>query len=211
MKKILILWLLFCFSCATSPKKNQPPKWINRVPDSDYYYESVGIAVRKNESVLQALMKIAGDIEAQYKSELKEFIEEEGLTGDTETQFSRSSKIITDKVIGKIELKGLTKHSQEETGSANSKESFDSFEHTGKLTFSSGNKKLIYSNYYKETGSGVDSSLEHHFEIVEQNCTLKDLMDELNSLGCNIEFYYDNESYYTLISCNKKRLLENIK
>ena len=50
----------------------------------------------------------------------------------------------------------------------------------------------------------------HRFEIIEKNCTLKDLIDELNSLGCNFEFYSDNDNHYTLIGYEKKRLLENI-
>ena len=43
------------------------------------------------------------------------------------------------------------------------------------------------------------------------NCTLKDLIDELNSVGCEFDFYSDNENYYTLVRYEKKRLLENIK
>ena len=211
MKKLILISILFIVAYSTTPSGNEPPKWINTFNNSDYYFESVGISGSNNESILQALMEIAGYIEAQLKSEKKQIIEESGLGDDIAAQFSRSSKNIIEKTFGKVKIKGFTKHFREETGLGDSTEILEYFERVGELTFANGNKKLKYSYYLSEEGVGKDSSIKHNFEIVEVNCTLKDLIDELNSVGCNFEFYNDNEDHYTLVRCEKKRILENIK
>ena len=193
MKKLILLSLLFVIACSKTPRENEPPKWINTFNNSDYYIESVGIAGSKNESILKALMNMVGDIETHIETD------------------GNGSTHIAEKAFGKVKIKGLTKHFREETGLGDSTEILDYFESVGELTFSNGNKKLKYSSYITEKGVGKDSSIKHNFEIVEVNCTLKDLIDELNGVGCNFEFYNDNEDHYTLVRCEKKRILENIK
>ena len=118
---------------------------------------------------------------------------------------------IIEEAFGKVKIKGLTKRFREEIGLGDSTKILEYSESVGELTFSNGNKKLKYSYYLSEEGVGEDSSIKHNFEIVEQNCTLKDLIDELNGVGCNFKFYNDNEDHYTLVRCKKKRLLDNIK
>ena len=119
-----LLSLLFVFACSTTSKENEPPKWINTFNNSDYYFESVGISGSNNESILKALMNMAGDIETQIKTD--------GI----------ESTHIAEKAFGKVKIKGFTEHLKEETGLGDSTEILDYFESVGELTFSNGNKKL---------------------------------------------------------------------
>ena len=147
--------------------------------------QSVGIAESKHESILNSLQTMAGIIETQIQSN------------------GNDVQMLSEKAFGKVKIKWLTKNFFEEVEGGDSAVISEHFESVGELTFSDGNKSLIYKNSFTEEGIGIESSIKHHFEIIEENCALKDLIEELNSIGCNFEFYSDDNNHYTLIEYEK--------
>ncbi len=191
----IILMTLILFSC-NSKKEVSIPKWINTSSNSDEIFGAVGIAESKKESIMNALTQLAGLIETNIKTE------------ERDTCYILSSS--SEKAFGKVTINASHEHYREEVEIGDSTEISGNFELFGELTFSDGNKQLLYNDKYSETFNGIDRSFSHHFDITEINCTLKDLIDELNSVGCEFDFYSDNEHIYTLVRYEKRRLHKNI-
>ena len=191
MKRVLIILLpLIFFSCDSNTGK-KPPEWIHSINKSDQIIQSIGIAENKNESILNALIGLSNQIETQIQSN------------------GNDNQMLSEIAFGKVKIKGSTKSVVEEVGVGDSAVISQYFSSVGELTFSDGNKWLIYKNSTEES-TGKESSINHSFEIIETNCALKDLIEELNSIGCNFEFYSDDNRHYTLIEYEKKKLLANI-
>ena len=204
---ILILTTLMFLSCSSS-NETQPPKWIHSLNNSDKIIEAVGIAESKHESILNVMYDLSSIINSEVRQMIKNDIE--STSGNKLDFLNKTIKSTSESLFGKVKIKGLTKNFREESGVGESIKELEYFERVSELTFSDGNKSLIYKNFTEES-AGKESSIKHHFEMVEQNCTLKDLIDELNSVGCEFEFYSDNYNHYALVKFEKERLLENIK
>ena len=210
---ILILTTLMFFSCYSS-KVTQPPKWID-LNDSDKIIEKIGVAESKHESILNAMYELSSFIKTEVKSKIIDSTYVNKLDFHKERRSSHSSETL----FGKVKITGLTKDFSEEVGVGDSIEVSHYFESVIELTFTDGNKNLIYKNYFSKSwktrlyhvGDGKNTVLKHHFEITEDNCTLKDLIEELNDNGCEFEFFSDNDNHYTLVRYEKERLLENIQ
>ena len=156
---------------------------------SDEIFEVIGKAENKNESILTALVELSTSVEFKIsESDSNKFITESELAfGKVKVSSTREVVKLGDSLIAT-----------------------ERYKFVDKLNYNSGNKSILYNSFSEQIEKGGKASFIHRFEIIEKNCTLKDLIDELNSSGCNFEFYSNNDNYYTLIGFEKKRLLENI-
>ena len=207
MKRVLIILLpLIFFSCDSNTGK-KPPKWTHSIDESDIIIQSVGIAENKNESILNALIELSNLIQTQIETQIIETQIEDSVSGFSDSShFDFTSSILktmTVQTFGKVEVSGTFTELQNESGVYETKA-------ISQMSYNSDNKSMLYKRYYSNVEKGKKSSIQHHFEIFEENCTLKGLIDELINSGCNFEFYSNNDNYYTLIGYEKKRLLENI-
>ena len=177
--KIIILMTLIFFSCVPSIIP-EPPKWINSIDNnSDKIIQSVGIGENEYESIFHALINISED-------------GNEWVISDEKVNSSVSSFSF-----GKVDISSSAKSVKSEDG--------DEWEFFGNLIFNDGNKSMRYEIISKEVN---DKTVIHDYEIILQNCSFNDLINELNSDGCSFEFYSDDNNHYTLINYEKKRFLE---
>ena len=195
MKRVLIILLpLIFFSCDSNTGK-KPPKWTHSIDESDIIIQSVGIAENKNESILNALIELSNLIQTQIETQIIETQIEDSVSGFSDSShfdFKSFLKTMTDQTFGKVEVSGTFTELQNESGVYETKA-------TSQMSYNSDNKSMLYKRYY----INVEKGKKHHFEIFEENCTLKDLIDELNRIGCNFEFYSDDNNHYTLIEYEK--------
>ena len=208
MKRVLIILLpLIFFSCDSNTGK-KPPKWTHSIDKSDIIIQSVGIAESKHESILNVMCELSNIIHSEVEQIIKK---EYDSTYVNELDFSNETISSTSEMLfGKVTINALLKDYREEVGIGDQAEISKHTELTEELSFSDGHNQLLYKSFFTEKSSEIDTSFSHYFEMIEKNCTLKDLIDELNSVGCEFDFYSDNENYYTLVRYEKKRLLENI-
>ena len=189
MKSLVIILLSLIFFSFDSNTEKKPPEWIHSINKSDEIFEVIGKSENKNESILTALVELSTSIEFKFlESDSNKIIKESELAfGKVKVSSTREVVKLGDSLIAN-----------------------ERYKYVDKLNYNNGNKSILYNSFSEQIKEGEKASFIHRFEIIEKNCTLKDLIDELNRSGCNFEFYSNNDNYYTLIGYEKKRLLENI-
>ena len=188
---LLILMLLFVIGCSVNTNTQKPkPDWIDNTKSSNteiVYGKGISTS-GKEESLLFALVDVA--IKDQS-------ITENNKTTNLDSGFS-FGKV---KIVSQFSKQFLDKFIE----GINTIDSYEIFNSKSILTFSDSNKKISYRNITEEhIFSDKENVYNRSFQIEENNCTYTDLINELTKAAFEIDYYEDDNKYYTLVKYTVK-------
>ena len=231
-KKLLLLNSLICTSCFSSSVVNRVEKEAESVvrlseltsPVTDKYLDTkelpkwvfnskvfdgpkiiiVADGITKYEATIYGLSQFTQAVDQSGYTGFQEFD-----SGDLHDSFKAISTTLFSQSFGKILIEGRTESYFKEIGTDLNSEIMEYFEEIVNVDYENGNDHLQYSYFLKETGDDIESRIMSQLKIGETNCNLDCLLKELENIGFNYKFYFDESGVWFLLE--KETAYPNVK
>ena len=179
-------------------KEREQPKWVDSHPMSNnYLYSIIGQGDGRTDALMSAMVELCQQIHSSIQSAY--------ITQASGNNIDKIASTNKDCKIGKVEVIGTMELIIKET--LDKGESIEAYKSWYVMTYVDGNK---FFQIEEQIGRN-EKSKERIKEISSKNCTISDVIAELESHGVSIkDTYIDDEmEYFLLLKANKKQM-ENI-
>jgi hypothetical protein len=194
--KSFLMIMFIAFLSASASAHEDVPEWVNNYSSTAERMVAVGAGDGRLEALVDAMVQLAEAVETYIMSD------------------QTYSLYLTRLSLGNVNIHStrirLVEDEGEEKDMAAAKVADETI---SEFNFSKDKKRMSVNLSHAETFTS-DATVEYQktdYQVSSENCTVVDLIKELEGIGCSFRFHGDSEHYYIMVEIDTPKLEKALK